>query len=488
MKKKSILFITLVFCLLAFEHQAGVEDRFHQGNKKNKTGTSRKNKFRTQAYDPNPYNWRVSTPEDQGLKADLFEAAYKEAEKTPFMYSVLAVWNGYLIAEKYFNGQNKYIANHIHSASKSFMSALIGIAFDEGYFTSLNQKMMDFFPEYHSANLDPRKYDITLEHLLMMRAGFDWDDSERQWQEYATSPNWVDYVLNLPLRFNPGEVFHYSTVQTNLLSVIISRVTGLSTKEFADFYLFDTLGISIRQWHRDPQGYYTGGHEMYYSPRDMARFGYLYLNHGLIDDQQIIPSGWINESWNRSGTSTWPWSPLEDTGYGYQWWLGKLSHYDVFFASGKGGQHIICVPDLNMVVVTTTDADAWKRSWEKNLFTLRIVAHFFLSPIRGLRGPAPFPPRELSIQKVSNRGLATREDIHILRWEPNPVNTGINIEKYRIYHFLEARKLFLAEVDSGIFEYWHRKADKAGSTTYAITAITDNNEESGVILSSVAQK
>jgi CubicO group peptidase (beta-lactamase class C family) len=252
--------------------------------------------------------------------------------------------------EWYFNDGTKNDAFHIHSASKSFTSALIGIAFREGLLESVDQKLVDFFPEYFTPHMDQQKRNITIRHLLTMTAGFNFNESTDEWISYSGSENWVKYAIELPLLYSPGEEWHYSTPQTNLLSAILTRVANMSSRDFAEEYLFDPLGIAISHWHQDPQGYYTGGHEMYFVPRDMARFGYLYLNNGSIEGEQIIPSNWVSDSLMDYEGEDYHYQSI---GYGYQWWLQKLGNYRTFSARGLGGQYIFCVPELDMVVVTT---------------------------------------------------------------------------------------------------------------------------------------
>jgi len=118
-----------------------------------------------------PFEWNVSTPEAQGLDSNILADIFQDAESLSGLHSILIIRNGYLIAEQYFNGYDKNKIQLITSASKSFLSALVGIALREGYLTSLNQKMMDFFPEYDSPELNSRMYDITIEHLLTMKGG-----------------------------------------------------------------------------------------------------------------------------------------------------------------------------------------------------------------------------------------------------------------------------------------------------------------------------
>lgn len=296
-----------------------------------------------------PYEWPEADPDDYGFTSTERSACYSRAEDMPYLRSVLVIKQGHLLIEWYFNDGSKTEAFHIHSASKSFTSALIGIAFREGFLESLDQKLVDFFPEYFTPDMDQRKKNITIKHLLSMTAGFDFSEGTDEWVSYSSSENWVKYAMELPLLHDPGDYFHYGTVQTNLLSAILTKAANMSTRDFAEEYLFNPLGITISHWHRDPQGYYTGGHEMYFVPRDIARLGYLFLNNGSIDGEQIIPSDWVQESLvDYRGADL-----IGTPGYGFQWWLQYISGYYTFSARGLGGQYIFCIPELDMVVVTT---------------------------------------------------------------------------------------------------------------------------------------
>lgn len=431
-------------------------------------------------YDTDPYDWPLSTPEEQGIDSRIFTNAFEHAERLEFMYSLLVVKNGKLIGEHYFNGTDKYYADHTCSTGKSYTSALIGIALRENYLASLDQKMMDFFPEYRSADLDPRKYDITIRHLLQMRAGYPFEESGDYIDPWFQSPDMMEFAIYLPLAADIDQTFAYSSHSSHILSGIITKATGMSTYEFAKHYLFDPLGITVKRWDQDSLGYYFGFGWLWFSPRDMARFGYLYLNNGLVDGRQIIPAEWIEESTQRySENASWFKKHFEDFGYGYQWWLAKAGGYDVYFALGHGGQCIVNVPELDMVIVTTAH---WEVSPETSGVqinaALNLIANFILTPIRGHLGQAPYCPTEASVQKMENRGLFTREIINDIKWLPNPRNAGENIIKYRIYRQIDEYLSLLAEVDSNTFEYWDRKANEDSTYIYAISAVTNDNRES----------
>jgi len=326
----------------------------------------------------NPCSWPMATPESQGLDSRMLEQAAAEARSRSYTFSLLVIRNGFLVSENYFNGATPNAAYHIHSASKSFTSALVGIALGRGLIGNLDERLLAWFPEYADASLDPRKNSITLRQLLTMRAGFAWDDDEAHWATYGSSPDWCRYAIQLPQAWNPGETFHYCTPETNLLAAIVAKASGTDLRSFAETSLFTPLGITIGHWYQDPQGYYTGGHEMYFVPRDLARLGDLYLHDGVIDGERVLPEGWVAESLQRTADSDWDWKPLEEPGYGYQWWLGRLAGREVFFASGKGGQLVLCVPSLQMIVVTTNNGESWQTEWRQIQETFDLLARYVL--------------------------------------------------------------------------------------------------------------
>ena len=177
------------------------------------------------------------------------ENAFKEAKNREFIDCLLIIRNEYLIAERYFNGYNKTIPHNVKSVSKSFLSALIGIALKEKFLDSLNQKIIDFFPEYLESDIDIMIKDITIKHLLTMQAGFD--DDYNAYSEIYNSINWIETTLKSILLYSPGDSFSYSTFGTHLLSAILTKATGMSMLTFADEYLFQALKITCKNWEKD---------------------------------------------------------------------------------------------------------------------------------------------------------------------------------------------------------------------------------------------
>jgi CubicO group peptidase (beta-lactamase class C family) len=327
--------------------------------------------------------WPVSTPEGQGLDRLRLSAGYVAARQLPYLHSLLVVRRGYLVAEEYFNGRDRGTPDNVMSVSKSILAGLIGIAQEKGYLDNLDAKMLDYFPEYSSPSLDARKYDITLRHLLAMRAGFDGD--EQNYFQIHNSANWVKATIELPLVFTPGEKMRYCTFEVHLLSAILTKATGSSSYELARRYLCDPLGMTLQFWETDPQGYYFGGNGMGFTPRDMAKYGYLYLKRGNYNGQQVIPAHWIEESLtNYTNWQNLTWGDVHDYNYGYLWWMGEISGARVSFALGHGGQLIVTVPAADMVIVTTANPDFdWGVADEHERAVLHVVAQFIVPAVRG---------------------------------------------------------------------------------------------------------
>ena len=327
------------------------------------------------------YGWPTSSPEVQGMNSLLLQQAFQQGENRGFVDCILIIRNGYLVGEKYYNGFTKKTSHNVMSVSKSFLSAMIGIALREGILNNLNEKVLDFFPEYIYPNIDQRKYNITVRNLLMMRMGIDHD--QNLYNYIHSSSNWIKTTIELQLIYDPGTRFCYNTFQTHLLSAIITKASGMSTLEFAKPHLLDKLNINCAEWWQDPQGYYFGGNSMHFTPRDMARLGYLYMNNGILDGKQIVPAEWVDESLtNFTNFTNSSWGDLDKVNYGYLWWLGEMKGHKVFLAIGHGGQFIINFADLNMIVVTTAD---WQLGWDTadqhERSVLNIVADYIIPAI-----------------------------------------------------------------------------------------------------------
>jgi len=326
--------------------------------------------------------WQFSSPEAQGLNSKILNKAFDEAEQSGFMDCLLIIKNRHIVAEKYYNVYNKSKAHNVKSVSKSFLSAITGIALREGYIENLDLKMLSFFPEYDSPLLDARKKDITIRHLLMMRAGLQHE--RYNYSQLYGSENWIKSTIEFPLTYDPGSTFSYNTFETHLLSAILTKSSGMSTKDLMEKYLLNPMKISLDNWELGPNGYYFGGNSMEFSPRDMAVLGYLYLHNGFMNGKQIVPADWVEKSLtNYTGFSDNEWGYLKSVNYGYLWWLGEMEGYQTFQAVGYGGQFVMCFPGLDMIIVTTAKTKInWDKSDQQIGHILSIIANNIMQAIR----------------------------------------------------------------------------------------------------------
>jgi CubicO group peptidase (beta-lactamase class C family) len=289
----------------------------------------------------------------------ILDSAFVHAQTAGFVDGLLVIRNGHIVAEKYYNGYDERRPHNIMSVSKSFLSAITGIAIDQGFIDSLDEKILDYFPEYVTPGIDPRKYDITIRHLLTMRMGIK-DESEDDYGaywEFYNSDNWIKKTIESPLEFSPGEKMRYNTFQTHLLSAILTKATRKSTLDFAMEFLCRPLTINIAYWDQDPQGYYFGGNSMFFTPREMAMLGYLYLKKGKLNDRKIVPASWIELTLSPSTDLKHPneWGAFKNYNYAYLWWLGQINEIDLFMGYGYGGQFVVVFPNLDLIVVSTAN-------------------------------------------------------------------------------------------------------------------------------------
>ncbi len=294
--------------------------------------------------------WRYAAPEDVGLDpaglGDMIEAINKQRIGVD---SVMVVRNGYVALDAYFPTFDEGRRHIIYSCTKSVVSTLIGIALEEGYIESLDQRVLDLFPNRTVENLDAWKGEMTLRDLLTMTAGFDARDSYLyNWEgldRMHDAEDAVQYVLDLPMAEEPGTRFEYTNGVSHLLSCIITESTNMTALEFAREHLFGPLGITDAEWRADPKGNNWGYSSLYLTPHDMAKIGYLFLKEGEWDGEQIVSREWVEEATSvhiHAGTL------LDD--YGFQWWVSPRGYYS---AIGYMGQFIHVVPDLDLIVVTT---------------------------------------------------------------------------------------------------------------------------------------
>lgn len=300
-----------------------------------------------------PWDWPASTPEQQGIRsAGLAEAIQRVREQGPRLASLLILRNGILVAEAYFAPVRQDSKHAVFSCTKSVVSALIGIAIQQGSIPGVQVRILEpYFPDKALANPDPAKEDITLENVLTMTSGLGWVESDPSFGQLYNSPDWAQFMLDLPMANTPGSTFDYCSGCSHLLSVILEQATGMGTLDFARQNLFEPLGISDFSWETDRQGRPIGGWGLHMLPRDMAKLGQLYLQGGLWEGRQVVPAEWVQTSVSEHIGAD------GGLGYGYQWWSD--SRIQGFVALGVGGQTILVIPDQELVIVTTASGESY---------------------------------------------------------------------------------------------------------------------------------
>ncbi|KAA3656765.1 MAG: class C beta-lactamase-related serine hydrolase [Calditrichaeota bacterium] len=338
--------------------------------------------------DPGPvYNFTI--PEETGdgwTVASLTEVGIDEGPLTNLMtrldetnehniHSLLIIKNGKLVFEKYFTGDKFNLAQYtgetgfdrsdthnLCSATKSFTSALIGIAIEQGFIESVEQKVFDFFPEHADLlSTNPEKGNLTLNHLLTMTSGLEWDDESTSYfdpvndmNRLFNSRNPIRFILAKDFVHSPGAVFEYKNCNTNVLGEIIKKASLMRLDTFSEDYLFSKLGITDFEWQMISADVVFCSGDLRLRPRDMAKFGYLFLNGGVWQNARIISQAWTENSIHRHNELDDYW--FDSDGYGYKWWLWNDIDgvaVNAYAASGWGGQWIIILPDYDTVFVTT---------------------------------------------------------------------------------------------------------------------------------------
>jgi CubicO group peptidase (beta-lactamase class C family)/polyisoprenoid-binding protein YceI len=316
--------------------------------------------------------WKESTLKDQGIDEALIGKIDEEISKNyKKIYSLLIIKNGFMVYEKYYHSHDKDTITPVFSVTKSVLSALTGIAIKEGNLSSVDQKISDLIPDNFNGKTENKK-EITIRHALTMTGGLDSVDANIG--SWFKSSNYVNYVIDQPLTSASGTKFVYNTGLTHLLSAVLTKATGKSTKAFADQYLFGPLEITNYKWDMDPQGVYNGGTNLSLTPRDMAKLGYVYLHHGKWEGKQLIPEAWVAESTKKQIDVN------SQTNYGYLFWISelegkgkKLFSYEAF---GYGEQHIRVIPELDTVIVVTSDSNSSEMSNANELIQKYIVPAF----------------------------------------------------------------------------------------------------------------
>lgn len=299
--------------------------------------------------------WSAVSLSSLGADRSLIDEMVQKIEAGTFtgISSVLVAVQGEIAIEEYFGEFDQTKLHSTRSASKAITSALVGIAIDKNFIEGVETKVLPFFPEYNGQiqNWDERKNAISIGHLLSMTSGVRGNEDNM----YPTD-DWIKFYFDQPLANPPGETFSYATSGVVTLGNVITRASGKRIPAFANEYLFEPLGITAYKWpitnSRGNQGLAMTGGGLHLRPRDMLKFGQLYLNDGRWDGRQLISPEWIRASTAKQATSD-----LYGEDFGYLWRMidreiggHELRSYEAW---GNGGQFIMVFPSLETVAVFT---------------------------------------------------------------------------------------------------------------------------------------
>lgn len=320
--------------------------------------------------------WEVCSAWEAGLDSSLLVEMVHQTERRieHNVHSILMIRNNKLFFEKYFEGYlysndppgsngefiqyDRETDHFLASVSKTITSVIFGAAVMEGYIESVDERLIDIFPEYDSI-LTGDKANITLEHLLTMSSGLFWDEWSTSYEDpendvvaLFNEEDPIAYILSKPMINVPGAEFLYNSGGTNILGVVVERKTGMSLLEFGNACLFDPLNIQGGSWMQMAGGYYFASGGIYLRPRELSKIGSLFLNGGYWKGRQVITDEWIAES-TMEHIQTNDLLPMAHA-YGYQWWIMNFQanekDYHCFFAAGAGDQYMFIFPDLDMIL------------------------------------------------------------------------------------------------------------------------------------------
>jgi len=298
--------------------------------------------------------WVTATPASVGVDGAQLASAYDNARAIPGMRSLLVVRQGKLVGEEYFGGNRADSVNHLRSGTKTVTALLTGIALRQGAIRSTARTLTEVIPASVIAIPDDKR-GITVKHLLTMTAGFQWNETGvAEYNNWVLSSDQLAYVLARPLSDVPGQRFNYNSAAVHLLSAIIAEATGKSERQFAQENLFTPLGITDVRWETDSRGYNNGAAGLSLRPRDIAKIGALILQEGYSGESEIVPADWIREISTAKTRGVWTFGNFGLLDYGDLLWLGRAGGDEVWLAQGYGGQAIVVVPALDMVVVATS--------------------------------------------------------------------------------------------------------------------------------------
>ncbi len=357
--------------------------------------------------------WQVSTPEAEGMDSAALASLYEYLATAGFNTdSVLVVRYGRIVSETYVAPFSTELRHDLRSVTKSVVATLVGVAVQEGKIASLDQKVLSFFPDQRANG--PLQEALAVRHLLDMASGIQWRehpyDEHSDVAKLAKSADWVKFILDRQVEGMPGEKFRYTGADPHLLSAILTRSTGANAAAYARQGLFKTMGIHDFAWRADPQGNTVGESSLRLKSRDMAKLGLLYARQGRWEDRQVLPPDWtatVFAGGLPNGNN--PLNALPT--YSKLWWTDASVPYAE--ALGRHGQHIIVLPEQDVVlVVTSKTADNTRRS-----SAVEMVKRYLLPAIKSHTAVQESPDGQAQLaQAVRRLGTVSKPEPQ----QPNP--------------------------------------------------------------------
>jgi CubicO group peptidase (beta-lactamase class C family) len=329
-----------------------------------------------------PHDWQSISPAEAGFLPNMGDKLDDAVHTKEFdnLHAVIVARGGKLVLERYYEGEDKRrggqalgtvkfgpeVKHDLRSVSKSIIGLLYGVALADGKVADLDQSLVAQFPAYEDLAADPKRERMTVRHALSMTLGTEWDEKlpyyDRRNSETAMdlAVDRYRYVLEPPMVAEPGTQWTYNGGATAVVAHLISRGTGQPLLDYARETLFEPLGITDVEWIVDSDGEPFAASGLRMRPRDLAKIGQLVLNRGTWVDSQVVPSDWLDQSFMPGVRASGGFE------YGYHWWLGESRNDDRRWrgAFGNGGQRLVIVPSLELVVVITAgnynEPDDWK--------------------------------------------------------------------------------------------------------------------------------
>ncbi|MCP3976405.1 MAG: serine hydrolase [bacterium] len=343
--------------------------------------------------------WHVSTPESEGVDSDQLASMFERIARANYAIdNVTIIRHGSIVADAYVPPYGPRKRHIVHSCTKSVVSTLIGIAIEESLISGVDVPLLALFEGAAVDNVDERKEALTLENTLTMATGMDAKDSYLyRWRGLTAmreSDDWTAHALSNPMVADPGTRFDYTNTGSYLLSSALQKATGTTTADYADQHLFGPLGITNYDWPTSPEGVNIGWGELWLTPHDMAKIGYLMLQDGKWEGTQLVPQQWVLAATTQQIAA----GTLSD-GYGYQWWVDDDGY---FMALGYAGQYIVVLPDQDAVVVFTSALP------DEQFFVPRDLVDQLIIPAMESDDPLPANPEAASRLAAATEAFAQR--------------------------------------------------------------------------------